>query len=537
MSFLTLQAVSAVAPDGHHLFSDLSFSLGSERIGLVGRNGSGKSTLFRMVSGEVVPSQGHIAVSGRVGILHQTPKGRANSLAELLGVADALACLTRIESGQGTEDDFANADWTLPARLELALEQVGLSGQPLTRSTGTLSGGEATRVNLARLILDEPDILLLDEPTNNLDAAGRQLVADFLSGWKSGVIIASHDRQLLEGMDRIIHLSPVGVSIHAGGWSAFEAARAAELERAQNDVERAGKKLAQTNRGIQQQAERKARREAVGKAARRSRSQSKLFLDAQKERAEGTAARDAGLAARQRDEAEADLETARKQIEVLTPLTIDLPDPKGGADKRLLSVVALQACVNGQPISEPVSFEMRGPGRLAVRGENGAGKSTLLRTILKAGGAEILPQIELGDIRIAMLDQHVSILKPDVPLIDQLLEVHSTMTVNDTYALLARYAFRNSDAHRLPGSLSGGECMRAGLAMMTGGNEVPHLLILDEPTNHLDIDSIEILEHALEGFKGGILAVSHDDRFLKAIGCEQGINLKKLSIDDNIEKR
>lgn len=98
MSFLTLQAVSAVAPDGHHLFSDLSFSLGSERIGLVGRNGSGKSTLFRMVSGEVVPSQGHIAVSGRVGILHQTPKGRANSLAELLGVADALACLTRIES-------------------------------------------------------------------------------------------------------------------------------------------------------------------------------------------------------------------------------------------------------------------------------------------------------------------------------------------------------------------------------------------------------------------------------------------------------
>ena len=157
-------------------------------------------------------------------------------------------------------------------------------------------------------------------------------------------------------------------------------------------------------------------------------------------------------------------------------------------------------------------------------GPNGSGKSTLISLIM----GELTPdsgEIMLQHVTCAHLDQHVSLLRDGVSLLDQMLERHPGMTPQEAYAALARFAFRNTDAARLPESLSGGEKMRAGLALTTSGDQAPDLLVLDEPTNHLDIDTIEMLETALKAYEGAVLVVSHDQTFLKAIGVQREICL------------
>ena len=173
-AFLTFDSVAARTPD-RPLFSDLTFAIGGERVGLVGRNGSGKSTLIRIAAGLAEPSSGAVRRAGTIGFLHQDmPRGW--TLAEALGVMDRLKMLERILAGNGTASDFDAADWTLESRIGNALAHAGLPELPLNRCIQTLSGGERTRVGIARLVIEAPDLLLLDEPTNNLDAAGRDAI-------------------------------------------------------------------------------------------------------------------------------------------------------------------------------------------------------------------------------------------------------------------------------------------------------------------------------------------------------------------------
>src|SRR6266850_4644866 len=154
------------------------------------------------------------------------------TVSEALGVAGDLACLRRLEHGEGSLDDAGVADWTLEARLQAALIETGMPSLPLDRLLGSLSGGERTRVALARLLIEAPDVLLLDEPTNNLDADGREAVAQLLGRWRGGAIVASHDRALLERVERIVELTPVSVTIFGGAWPAFAEAREAARARA-----------------------------------------------------------------------------------------------------------------------------------------------------------------------------------------------------------------------------------------------------------------------------------------------------------------
>ncbi len=223
MSLLTFDAVAAAAPDGRILFADLNLAIGGERIGLVGRNGSGKSTLLAIAEGKLAPASGSVSRNGKIGVLRQIqPEG---ALAGALGVADSLARLDRLGRGEGDAEDLAEADWALPERLDETLGAVGLPGLDLARDAASLSDGERTRLGIARMLLEAPDLLLLDEPTNNLDAEGRDAIAALLAGWRGGALVASHDRVLLEPMDRIVQLTPVGITLFGGGWTAFAEAR------------------------------------------------------------------------------------------------------------------------------------------------------------------------------------------------------------------------------------------------------------------------------------------------------------------------
>jgi len=211
-ALVILDSISLATPDGRPLFDGLNLAIGRERTGIVGRNGCGKSTLLRLIGGEIEPAGGAVQRAGSIGMLAQLADDRL-TLAQALGVSGGLACLRRLERGQGSLDDAGQADWTLENRIGNALAATGLPALPLDRPIASLSGGERTRVALARLLIEAPDVLLLDEPTNNLDAAGREAAARLLEGWQGGCVVASHDRSLLERVDRIVELSPVGVTL------------------------------------------------------------------------------------------------------------------------------------------------------------------------------------------------------------------------------------------------------------------------------------------------------------------------------------
>ena len=523
MSLLTLDSIAAATPEGRPLFSGLTLAIGRERVGLVGRNGSGKSTLLAIIAGSVEPAAGSVARAARIGLLRQI-QPTERTIAEALGIADGLARLDRLDRGEGSLDDAGEADWDLPDRLAGVLDDVGLGGIALDRATGSLSGGERTRIGLARLLLDAPDLLLLDEPTNNLDAEGRAAVITLLARWKGGALVASHDRDLLEGVDRIAHLSPIGVTLFGGGWSAFAAARDAERERAGLALERADQDLHRQKRAVQQQVERKARRDAYGRMVRARGGAPKILLDAQQQRAERSGAREGHVGDRLLDHAAEALDQARARVEILTPLTIDLPPTGLASNRTLLAFEAVELTLGDRRLFGPLSFSITGPERVAVIGPNGSGKTSLLE-LATARRAPTAGRVRRAEGAIAMLDQHVALLDPTRDLVANLRRHHPELDDNGAHAALARFAFRNKDARRLAATLSGGEQLRAGLAVALSGARPPQLLILDEPTNHLDIDAIETLESALAGFDGALLVVSHDRHFLEAIGIERQIML------------
>ena len=215
------------------------------------------------------------------------------------------------------------------SHVDAALAEVGLTGTAFDRRIGSLSGGERTRIGVARLLVEAcENLLLLDEPTNNLDPPGCAVIHSLIRNWRGGVLVASRDRELLEKMDRIVELNPVGVRIVGGGWSVFAALRKAERDKAATELERSNTALREAQRAFQRQREAKERRDKAGRAFAAKGSEPKIILGTKAERAEDSGGRARRLGERQVSEAAAKAEDARARVEVLTPLTIALP-PSG----------------------------------------------------------------------------------------------------------------------------------------------------------------------------------------------------------------
>ncbi|WP_179378891.1 ABC-F family ATP-binding cassette domain-containing protein [Jannaschia marina] len=524
MPSIVLSSLSWHTPDNTPLFSDLDLTFGPHRTGLVGRNGTGKTTLLRLIAGELAPRSGQITRPPTLGLLSQTPDARPDTtLADLFGVSEELARLARADRGEATEDDLARADWTLETRLAAALGAMGLD-QPPETPLAALSGGQVTRAGLAALMFAAPDALLLDEPTNHLDRAGRALVMEAVSAWRGCLVVASHDRVLLDRMDAIVELTTLGARTFGGNYTFYRGAKAAELSTAAATLARAERDVVETRARAQLAHERKARTDRQGRQLRASGSQSKLVLDAAKERSEGSGGSAARLRQRQQEAAADALETARAALEVLEPLAIDIP-PSGLATGRdVLRVDDLRfAYPGGAPVLDGVSLAIRGPERIALDGRNGAGKSTLLACIngdLVPEGGSVALEVPAG-----LLDQDLSLLDPDETVREAFARLDPEASENARRAVLARFLFRGEDAHRRIGTLSGGQRLRAGLAVTLGHSRPRQLLLLDEPSNHLDVEAIETLEAALRAFDGALLVVSHDTAFLDRIGIDRRVAL------------
>ena len=524
MSSISLSRVSWVTPAGHPVFREIDLTFGLRRTGLVGRNGVGKSTLLRIMAGDLTPSSGTCSTAGTVHLMHQVVQAAASDrIADLFGVRAALDVLARAAGGEATLDDLERADWTIEERIDAALARVGLDASAATLLAG-LSGGQRTRAALAAAIFAEPDFLLLDEPTNNLDRAGRDAVLRLVDGWSAGLVVVSHDRELLERMDAIVELTTLGATQYGGNWSAYRRSKALELQAAEQDLLDARKRQAEIARRSRIADERKQRRDAAGarKAARGD--MPKILAGARRNAAEASGGGDQRLKARLGDDAARDVAAAQAKIEVLQSLSIVLPTTKVPSGRTLLEMHGAAIGHDpANPIRQNIDLTIVGPERLAVTGPNGCGKSTLLRTV--AGDLPLLGGTMALGGTVAFLDQNAALLDSETTILDNYRRLNPGKDENACRAMLAGFLFRADSTLQVVGTLSGGQILRAALACRLGGDTPPEMLILDEPTNHLDLDSIRAIEAALAAFDGALLVVSHDESFLKEIGMERRIVL------------
>ena len=522
---ITLSNLAWSAPDGRPLFSHLDLSFDAERTGLVGRNGVGKTTLLKLVSGELRPQSGTASVNGSIAILRQTVQVDPNeTVADLLGVTEALTLLARAERGEATAEEVGEADWTLEARIASALGRLGLHARPET-PLAKLSGGQRTRAALAALIFAEPDFLLLDEPTNNLDREGREAVIGLLSDWAVGAVVVSHDRELLEVMDAIVELTSLGATRYGGPWSQYRERKALELAAARHDLADAEKRVVELSRSAQATAERKARKDRAGKRKSAKGDMPRINLGRMKDQSEATSGENVRLVERRRAQAGAAVSAARERIEILQPLSIVLPSTGLSGNKSVLEIKAATVGYEpNRPIIRDLSFAINGPERVAVTGPNGSGKTTLLGLI--AGVLEPWAGTVRTTTRFAMLDQRVSLLQPSASIRDNFRRLNPVADENACRAALAKFMFRADAALQIVSNLSGGQTLRAGLACALAGSSPPPFIILDEPTNHLDMDSIEAVEAGLRAYDGALLIVSHDEEFLKAVGISRRLEMR-----------
>jgi ATPase subunit of ABC transporter with duplicated ATPase domains len=523
MSTIVSTALSFSWTDGTPVFSDLTFSINTGRTGLVAPNGAGKSTLLKLLAGELNPTSGTVTVTGTLGYLPQTlPLTDAPTVAEVLEIAPKVQALAAIEAGDASEENFTivGTDWDVEQRAEAVLDRLGLADVGLDRALGTLSGGQVVSLGLAAQMLKQPDVLLLDEPTNNLDRAARNRLYDVLGDWKGCLLVVSHDRALLDQMDRIAELTQSELRFHGGNFTEYEQTMRAAREAAEKNLRNAEQELRREKRELQQARERAARRASTG--ARTNTDIPRIALGRVKRNAQESAGRANTMHSQRLDSAKAKYDEADRAAREDDVMTLALPATNVPAGRTVFHGEQLK--VRGLFTGEGVTLAIRGPQRIALMGANGVGKSTLLRLI----SADLAPDSGLmnrADGRIAYLSQRLDLLDPDRTTKENLRTAAPDMPDADMMNLLARFLFRGPRAHQPVGTLSGGERLRASLVCVLCAEPAPQLLLLDEPTNNLDLASVQQLTTALNAYQGAFVVVSHDDRFLVDIGVNRRLHL------------
>ena len=476
------------------VLTGISFTVqAGEHVGLIGANGAGKTTLFRLLSGEESPDSGSFWLSKKAGVLSQIPDVPARFTAGdvILEAFEPFRVMERrmseLESGGlagGREyGELAHryedaGGYETDVRLARVRQGLKIGDDLYARPFRALSGGEKTRINLARLLLEQSEILLLDEPTNHLDVASAEWLESFLSGYKGTAILISHDRFFLDAaVTRVIELEDGKSEDYPGSYSFYaeeKARRTAEAEERYEREQREYKRLLDTARRMHDYAGKN------DKLHRRA-----FAIEKRAERVPVT-------------------EKPKKQAELRQkfhskPLRADDVLRAEGIGKRF----------NGHTILRPVTLSVSPGDRIALLGANGAGKTTLLKLLT----GELTPDggtVKTGpSVQMAVLPQSVSFDRPERTLYDTML--YAGFAPQEARNRLGGFHFRGEDVFKTVDVLSGGERSRLALCLLM--KKESNFLLLDEPTNHLDIQSREWIEEAVEAFDQTLLFISHDRYF------------------------
>ncbi|EMD25087.1 ribosomal protection-like ABC-F family protein [Amycolatopsis azurea] len=528
-AFVVVSALSFAWPDDTQVFDDLSFTVPGGRTGLVAPNGAGKSTLLKLIAGELRPTSGSVSAQGVLGYLPQSlPLTAELNVAEVLGIAPQLAALSAIESGDASDEHFTTigTDWDIEERTRAQLDRLGLDGISLDRSLRTLSGGQIISLGLAAQLLKRPDILLLDEPTNNLDLDARRKLYGVLEDWSGCLLLVSHDRELLDRMDRIAELDRGDLRYHGGNFTQYEAAVKAEQEVAERNVRSAEQQVKREKREMQQARERADRR--AGNAARNlgNAGLPKIFAGTMKRNAQESAGKANETHAARVSDAKNRLDEAERSLRDDQKIALILPGTNVPAGRTMFHGEHLQVRYGDRNVfaGDGVDLTIRGPERIALIGGNGTGKSTLLRVL----NGDLSPDggvVKRAEGRIAYLSQRLDLLDLDRTIAENFAAFAPSLPESQRMTLLARFLFRGARSQLPVGVLSGGERLRATLACVLFAEPAPQLLLLDEPTNNLDLVSVGQLESALGAYQGAFVVVSHDERFLSEIKVDRRIRL------------
>ena len=505
MSILNVEHLSHGFGD-RAIFTDVSFRLlKGEHIGLVGANGEGKSTFMSIITNKLMPDEGKIewAKNVRVGYLDQHTvlepgqtirdvlknafsflfdmEARMNQICEEMADASEDDLIVMMEEMGTIQDLLTMHDfYMIDAKVEEVARALGLLDLGLDRDVTDLSGGQRTKVLLAKLLLEKPDILLLDEPTNHLDMESIAWLETYLLNYPGAVFIVSHDRYFLDKVvTKVIEIDAGQVRMYAGNYSAY-AEKKAQLRDAQY------KAYLNQQREIKHQEAVIAKLKSFNreKSIKRAESREKMLDKVQR---------------------------IDKPQEIQNQMRISL-EPRFVSGNDVLTVESLSKSFPGQTLFSDISFEIKRGERVALIGNNGTGKTTMLKIINGLIDADS-GRFTLGSkVQIGYYDQEHHVLHMEKTIFEEISDAYPTLTETEIRNMLAAFLFTGDDVFKLISALSGGERGRVSLAklMLSEAN----FLILDEPTNHLDIDSKEILEEALNSYTGTVFYVSHDRYFI-----------------------
>lgn len=456
MALISLSKVS-FSYGADNLLDSVSITFSdSECVAIIGDNGTGKTTLLRLLSGNLLPETGNI------------------------------------NNGAST----------------YMLNQINISDSK--------SGGEQQMYALMRAFESRADILLLDEPTNNLDSDAKQVFFNQLTKYPKGAVIVSHDRELLQRMDKIIELHNGHLKVYGGNYDFYMEQKRIEQENLNSRYVDTQKSIARLNntmniaQNTRQHHEFKQKKEVAN--SRRSR----LEQNALRGKSQETEAKQRAIIQKKLDK---QLSIQQSLSEQMRNETIKIPIPnKPFYSKELIRITGLSFSYGDKKVFDNFDFTMYGKTRARLMGKNGSGKSTLLKIICGELNAQSGTVKTFG--KIAYINQDLSLLDKNKTIVENIMDLSGCLQ-HDAHMIAANFGFRGKSSLKRVGILSGGELLKATLAAILGGDNQPDLLILDEPTNNLEIKSIGILENAINQYTGAILLVSHDEMFAKNINIDR----------------
>ena len=583
---ITLDHISYAHPSQPPLFEDLSAVFSAPLTGLIGDNGCGKTTLFRLILGEIKPSQGTISTPPRIAYLPQDlGLSEHQHLADIFGITKILRALDALESGNYSPElyEIIGDNWDVEERTLATLAEYGFGPglatdtaiphairELLMRPLSTFSGGQTVTAALAALLYSDPEFILLDEPTNNLDSPAKAQLFETLEALPCPALIISHDRDLLERMNVIaeLHADRQGLAhlrLFEGNYSTYRQALNTEQQAAQRRVNEAKNEMRKAERERvenQIKLDRNARR---GRDFERSKRKPGMAMGLDKNSSERSAGKLHTAHESMVADARAAVGEAQENLRMQERIYLELVQDALPLGRKVLE---LHRVKNDSCASTPQSADLKnaytqntvsretqpykvdyllqiqdfpevliltGPEHLHITGANGSGKTVLLNAIAHANDPDyrspVPPayQVLYRLDNTAYLPQRI-ILDPELTLLQSVQRANPGVSEQHLRDQLARLLFRRESVHQRIGDLSGGERFRAAVAQVLLADPVPQLLMLDEPTNNLDISSVDWLVQALEAYTGALIVVSHDEDFCHRIRIDRTLNLSTKTL-------